>query len=52
MWTALAIVLPSFMNDFPGVNNINGPTLIQTFIPKAAIKALSKSVLRWFRRID
>lgn len=52
MWTALAIVLSSVMNDFPGVNDIYGPVLIQTFIPKAVVKALSKSVLRWVGRLD
>jgi hypothetical protein len=52
MWTALATVLPTVMNNFPDVDNINGPVLIQVFIKKAAIKALSKAVLRWLRRLD
>ena len=52
MWTALVIILPPVINDFPGVNNIAEPVLIQTFIAKATIKTPNKSVLRWLSRLD
>jgi len=29
MWTALIIILPPIINDFPGVNNIAEPVVIQ-----------------------
>jgi hypothetical protein len=47
MWTALVIILPPVINDFPGMNDIAEPVLIQTFIAKSSVKALNKSVLRW-----
>lgn len=40
------------INDFPGVNDIAEPVLIQTFIAKSSVKALNKSVLRWLARLD
>jgi hypothetical protein len=40
------------INDFPGVNDITEPVLIQTFIAKSPVKALNKSVLRWLARLD
>jgi hypothetical protein len=52
MWTALVIIQPPVINDFPGVNNIAEPVLIQAFITKASVKTLNKSVLRWPARLD
>jgi hypothetical protein len=40
------------INNFPGVNDIAEPVLIQTFIAKSSVKALNKSVLRWLARLD
>lgn len=34
------------------MKNIAEPVLIQTFIPKAAIETLNKSILRWLTRLD
>ena len=45
MWTTLVIILPPVINDFPGVNDIAEPVLIQTFIAKPSVKTLNKSVL-------
>jgi hypothetical protein len=52
MWTTLVIILPPVINDFPGMNDIAEPVLIQTFIAKSSVKALNKSVLRWLARLD
>lgn len=52
MRPALVIALPSAINDFPGMKNIDKPVLIQTFIPKAAVKAFNKSILRWLTRLN
>jgi hypothetical protein len=46
------IVLPPVINNFPGMKNIAESVLIQTFIPKAAIETLNKSILRWLTRLD
>ncbi len=40
------------MNDFPGMNNIVEPVLIQAFIAKATIKILNKPVLCRLARLD
>jgi len=34
------------------MKNIAESVLIQTFIPKAAIETLNKSILRWLTRLD
>lgn len=47
MWPTLVIILPPVVNDFPGVNDIAEPVLIQTFIAKSSVKTLNKSILRW-----
>jgi hypothetical protein len=52
MWAALVIILPPVINNFPGMNDIAEPVLIQTFIAKSSVKALNKSVLRWLARLD
>lgn len=52
MWMTLVIILPPVVNDFPGVNDIAEPVLIQTFNAKSSLKAPNKSVLRWFTRLD
>lgn len=45
-------ILPPVINDFLAVNGISEPMLIQTFIAKASVKTLNKSVLRWLARLD
>ncbi|MEH2717474.1 hypothetical protein QE234_02690, partial [Klebsiella pneumoniae] len=50
MWTTLVIILPPDINGFPGVTDISELVLIQTFIAKASVKTLKKSVLRWCKR--
>lgn len=45
-------ILPLVINGFLGVNDISEPMLIQTFIAKAFVKTLNKSVLRWLARLD
>lgn len=40
------------INDFPGVNDIAEPVLIQTFIAKATVKTLNKFALCWLARLD
>ena len=52
MWTTLVIILPPVINDFPGVNDIAEPVLIQTFIAKSSVKTLNKSVLRRLAGLD
>jgi hypothetical protein len=54
MWTTLVIILPPVIShdDFPCVNDIAEPVLIQAFIAKSSVKALNKSVLRWLARLD
>lgn len=42
--------LPPDINGFPGVTDISELVLIQTFIAKASVKTLKKSVLRWCKR--
>jgi hypothetical protein len=49
---AFVIILPPVINNFPGMNDIAEPVLIQTFIAKSSVKALNKSVLRWLARLD
>jgi hypothetical protein len=51
MWLKLVIILPPVVNAIPGVNDIAEQVLIQTFIAKSSVKALNKSVLRWFTRL-
>jgi hypothetical protein len=48
----IVIILPPVINNFPGVNDIAEPVLIQAFIAKSSVKALNKSVLRWLARLD
>lgn len=38
MCTTLVIILPPVINDFPSVNDIAEPVLIQTFIAKPSVK--------------
>ncbi len=52
MRSGLVIVLPPVIINFPGVNDIAEPVLIQTFIEKSSVKALNKSVLRWLTWLD
>jgi hypothetical protein len=52
MWITLVIILPPVINGFPDVNDISEPVLIQTFIAKATVKTLDKSVLRWLARLN
>lgn len=52
MRTALVIILSPVINDFPGVNNIAEPVLIEAFIAKASVKTLNKSVLGRLARLD
>jgi hypothetical protein len=52
MRAAFVIILPPVINNFPGMNDIAEPVLIQTFIAKSSVKALNKSVLRWLARLD
>lgn len=44
--------LSPVINDFPCVNDIAEPVLIQTFIAKSSVKALNKFVLHWPARLD
>ena len=46
MWTALVIIQPPVINDFPYVNDIAEQVFIQAFIPKATVEIPNKSVLR------
>lgn len=52
MKSGLVIVLPTVINDFPGMKNIAEPVLTQAFIPKATVETLNKSVLSWLIRLD
>jgi hypothetical protein len=38
MWSTLVIILPPVINDFPGMNDIAEPVLIQAFIAKRPLK--------------
>ena len=46
----LVIILPPVINNFPSMNDITEPVLIQTFIAKLSVKNLNKSLLRQLAR--
>ncbi len=52
MRAALIIILTPFTNGFPGMTDVTEPVFIQAFIPKATVKTLYKSVLRWLIWLD
>ncbi len=49
---ALIIILTPFTDGFPGMTEVTEPVFIQTFIAKASIKTLNKSVLYRLAGLD
>lgn len=52
MRAALIIILTPFTDGFTGMTDVTEPVFIQTFIAKASIKTLNKSVLYRLAGLD